>query len=281
DVAFYKPIEGFKPRTTKQRIEYFTNKDGKQTREDTFKFVYDDVRVLKRKDDAQIRPTNYTRYVFKVADGQQNMGSIADYNGHTAGNDGLVYDVIGGTKAYQMPLPQNPAVAKQGYEFEKWTSKIYIDDGNGGLADTDGFDRLPILSESQSNPKVVYTVHFKLKSPVAIDTKVLKPTDALSLDDNSAKELIKNADKYPGDAKFSFVQGEKFDNTPGLHKIKVQVKLDGNTAETEVLYRVLPDLVYASDWDKFSKSDYGINNAKDYVPITFTGKNDEGTIIGH
>ena len=284
DVAFYKPIEGFKPRTTKQRIEYFTNKDGKQTREDTFKFVYDDVRVLKRKDDAQIRPTNYTRYVFKVADGQQNMGSIADYNGHTAGNDGLVYDVIGGTKAYQMPLPQNPAVAKQGYEFEKWTSKIYIDDGNGGLADTDGFDRLPILSESQSNPKVVYTANFKLKAPVAAAPQVLTPNEKINTESGeSAKNLIKNADEYPEGATFSFVQGEKFDNTPGLHKIKVQVKLDGNIAQTEVLYRVLPDLVYESEWDKFSQSDYGKRHVdnNEYVKVTFTGDSKQGKILGH
>lgn len=283
DVAFYKPIAGFMPRTTKQRIEYFTNKDGKQTREDTFKFVYDDVRVLKRKDDAQIRPTNYTRYVFKVADGQQNMGSIADYNGHTAGNDGLVYDVIGGTKAYQMPLPQDPAVAKQGYEFVKWTSKIYIDDGHGGQTESDGFDSLPILSESQPNPKVVYTANFKLKAPVAIDTKVLKPTDALTLDETSAKSLIKNSNKYPNGATFSFADGATFDSTPGLHKIKVQVKLDGNTAETEVLYRVLPDLVYESDWEKFSQSDYGKRHVEnnEYVKVTFTGDLHQGRILGH
>ncbi|MFP1719354.1 InlB B-repeat-containing protein [Gardnerella sp. Marseille-Q9185] len=282
DVAFYKPIEGFMPETTQQIITYDTYDDGKQ-KADTIpeiKFVYDDVRVLKRNDDKQARPDHYTRYVFQVDNKQSSMGSVVDWQGNNvADGSALVYDAIKGTKAYQMPLPT--VKAKPGFEFEKWTSKIYIDDGKGGQTGTDGFDRLPILSESQPNPKVVYTVHFKLKAPVAIDTKILKPTDALNLDNNSAKKLIKNADKYPSDAKFSFVQGEKFDSTPGLHKIKVQVHLDGNTAETEVLYRVLPDLVYASDWDKFSKSDYGINNAKDYVPITFTGKNDEGTIIGH
>lgn len=285
DVAFYKPIEGFKPRELQHTITYVTDDDGKQKADDirTFIFTYDDVRVLKRKDDTQARPTNYTRYVFKVADGQQNMGSIADYNGHTAGKDGLVYDVIGGTKAYQMPLPQDPAVAKQGYEFVKWTSKIYIDDGHGGQTESDGFDSLPILSESQPNPKVVYTANFKLKAPVAIDTKVLKPTDALSLDDNSAKELIKNADKYPSNATFSFAPDEKFDSTPGLHKIKVQVKLDGNTAETEVLYRVLPDLVYESDWEKFSQSDYGKRHVEnnEYVKVTFTGDLHQGRILGH
>ncbi len=284
DVAFYKPIEGFMPETTQQIITYDTDDDGKQKDKDirTFTFKYKDVRVLKRQDDAQARPDHYTRYVFQVDNKQSSMGSVVDWQGNNvADGSALVYDAIKGTKAYQMPLPT--VKAKPGFEFEKWTSEIYIDDGNGGQTVTGGFDRLPILSESQPNPKVVYTVHFKLKSPVAIDTKVLKPTDALSLDDNSAKELIKNADKYPGDAKFSFVQGEKFDNTPGLHKIKVQVKLDGNTAETEVLYRVLPDLVYASDWDKFSQSDYGKRHVdnNEYVKVTFTGDWQQGRILGH
>ncbi len=283
DVAFYKPIAGFKPRTTQQKVLYRIGKDGKQIGEDTFKFVYDDVRVLKRQDDTQARPTNYTRYVFKVAAGQSNMGSIVGYDSRPAGEGGLVYDVIGGTKAYQMPLPQDPAVAKQGYEFEKWTSEIYIDDGHGGQTVTGGFDRLPILSESQSNPKVVYTANFKLKAPVAIDTKVLKPTDALTLDEASAKDLIKNSNKYPNGATFSFAPGATFDNTPGLHKIKVQVHLDGNTAETEVLYRVLPDLVYESEWDKFKTSDYGKSHVdkNEYVKVTFTGDLQQGRILGH
>lgn len=282
DVAFYKPIEGFKPRELQHTITYVTDDDGKQIGDiPPYKFIYDDVRVLKRQDDAQARPDHYTRYVFKVADGQSNMGSIVGYDSRPAGEGGLVYDVIGGTKAYQMPLPQDPAVAKQGYEFEKWTSEIYIDDGNGGQTVTGGFDRLPILSESQTNPKVVYTANFKLKAPVAIDTKILKPTDTLTLDEASAKNLIKNSNEYPDGATFSFADGATFDNTPGLHKIKVQVKLDGNIAQTEVLYRVLPDLVYESDWDKFKATGYGSTHKDDYVPIKFTGSNDKGKLIGH
>lgn len=285
DVAFYKPIEGFMPRATQQRIEYFTDEDGKQTKDiPPIKFVYDDVRVLKRKDDTQVRPTNYTRYVFKVAAGQSNMGSIVGYDSRPAGEGGLVYDVIGGTKAYQMPLPQDPAVAKQGYEFEKWTSEIYIDDGHGGKTVTGGFDRLPILSESQPNPKVVYTVHFKLKAPVAAAPQVLTPNEKISTESGeSAKKLITNANEYPDGATFSFADGATFDNTPGLHKIKVQVHLDGNTSETEVLYRVLPDLVYESEWDKFKTSDYGKSHVdkNEYVKVTFTGDSTQGRILGH
>ncbi len=282
DVAFYKPIEGFMPETTQQNIEYATDKDGKQTKEDTFTFVYKDVRVLKRQDDTQIRPTNYTRYVFKVDDNQSSMGSIVDWQGKTvADGSALVYDAISGTKAYQMPLPQDP-VAKPGYEFAGWTSKIYIDNGHGSQTESDGFSRLPILSESQSYPKVVYIANFKLKAPVAIETKVLKPTDTLNTTgENAAKDLIKNSNEYPTGAKFSFAPSEKFDSTPGLHKIKVQVKLDGNIAQTEVLYRVLPDLVYESDWDKFKATGYGSTHKDDYVPIKFTGSNDKGKLIGH
>ena len=300
DVAFYKPIEGFMPETTQKSFTYKTDKDGKQDVNNIpeITFRYKDVRVLKRKDgrvlkfkddrmlnpndDEQARPTNYRRYVFEVADGQSSMGSVVDWQGsNVADGYALVYDAIKGTKAYQMPLPT--VKAKDGFEFAGWTSKI----GSSALGSTelqysDGVNRLPIRSEEQNSPEVIYIANFKLKAPVATAPQVLTPKENISTgSSNDAKKLITNATDYPTGATFSFAKDEKFDNTPGLHKIKVQVHLDGNTAEAEVLYRVLPDLVYASDWDKFSKSDYGINNAKDYVPITFTGKNDEGTIIGH
>ncbi|EPI58416.1 repeat protein [Gardnerella vaginalis JCP8066] len=285
DVAFYKPIEGFMPRTTQKSFTYETDDAGKQTKDiPPIKFVYDDVRVLKRKNESQACPDNYTRYVFKVDDNQSSMGSIVDWQGKTvADGSALVYDAIAGTKAYEMPLPQDP-VSKPGYEFAGWTSKIYIDNGHGSQTESDGFSRLPILSESQSYPKVVYIANFKLKAPVAIETKVLKPTDTLNTTgENAAKDLIKNSNEYPTGAKFSFAPSEKFDNTPGLHKIKVQVKLDGNTAETEVLYRVLPDLVYASDWDTFKATDYGKSAVKnnEYVKVTFTGDLQQGRILGH
>lgn len=296
DVAFYKPIEGFMPETTQQNIEYATDEDGKQIGEKTYTFRYKDVRVLKRKYIAEkpnaekpnaekppYRPTNYTRYVFKVADDQSSMGSVVDWQGNKVDDkSALVYDAIKGTKAYQMPLPT--VKAKPGFEFVKWTSQIgSYAPGSTEIKYATGLERLPIRSEEQNGPEVIYTANFKLKAPVAAAPQVLTPTEQISTTSGeSAKRLITNADEYPEGATFSFAPGEKFDSTPGLHKIKVQVKLGGEKpAEAEVLYRVLPDLVYASDWDKFSKSDYGSNNAKDYVPITFTGKNDEGTIIGH
>nr|WP_248911523.1 InlB B-repeat-containing protein [Gardnerella vaginalis] len=283
DVAFYKPIEGFMPETTQKNIIYTTDSEGKQTNGiPTITFKYKDVRVLKRQDDNQSRPTNYTRYVFKVADNQSSMGSVVDWqNKDVADGSALVYDAIKGTKAYQMPLPT--VKAKQGYEFDGWTSQIgSYDAGSTKLQYADGVSRLPIRSEEQNSPEVIYTAKFKLKAPVAAAPQVLKPTENISIaNSDDAKKLITNAGDYPDGAKFSFADGEKFDNTPGLHKIKVQVKLGDNSAEAEVLYRVLPDLVYASDWEKFKATDYGKAHIDEYAPITFTGKNDEGTIVGH
>ncbi|WP_032812631.1 InlB B-repeat-containing protein [Gardnerella vaginalis] len=284
DVAFYKPIEGFMPETTQNSFTYDTYDDGKQ-KADTIPeitFRYKDVRVLKRKNDGQARPDHYTRYVFKVDNKQSSMGSVVDWQGSkVADGSALVYDAIKGTKAYQMPLPT--VKAKPGFEFAGWTSKI----GSSALGSTelqysDGVNRLPIRSEEQNSPEVIYIANFKLKAPVAAAPQVLTPKENISTgSSNDAKKLITNATDYPAGATFSFAQNEKFDNTPGLHKIKVQVHLDGNTAEAEVLYRVLPDLVYKSDWEKFKATEYGSKHAGDYAPITFTGKNDEGTIIGH
>lgn len=283
DVAFYKPIEGFMPETTQKNIIYTTDSEGKQTNGiPTITFKYKDVRVLKRQDDNQYRPTNYTRYVFKVDDKQGSMGSVVDWqNNSVADGSALVYDAIKGTKAYQMPLPT--VKAKPGFEFVGWTSKVGSSEvGSHTLQYADGVSRLPIRSEEQNSPEVIYTAKFKLKAPVAAAPQVLKSTENISIaNSDDAKKLITNAGDYPDGAKFSFADGEKFDNTPGLHKIKVQVKLGDNSAEAEVLYRVLPDLVYASDWDKFKTSNYGKAHIDEYAPITFTGKNDEGTIVGH
>ena len=282
DVVFYKPIEGFVPESTQQNITYTTDSEGKQTREDTFIFKYKDVRVLKRNDDKQARPDHYTRYVFKVADNQSSMGSVVDWqNNNVADGSVLVYDAIKGTKAYQMPLPT--VKAKDGFEFDGWTSKIGSSEaGSTTLKYADGVSRLPIRSEEQNSPEVIYIAHFKLKAPVAAAPQVLTPLENISTGStDDAKKLITNAKEYPEGATFSFGKDEKFDSAPGLHKIKVQVHLGNNIAEAEVLYRVLPDLVYASEWDKFKATDYGSAHKDDYVPIKFTGSNDEGKLIGH
>lgn len=283
DVVFYKPIEGFVPESTQQNITYTTDSEGKQTNGiPTITFKYKDVRVLKRQDDNQYRPTNYTRYVFKVDDKQGSMGSVVDWqNNSVADGSALVYDAIKGTKAYQMPLPT--VKAKPGFEFDGWTSKIGSSEaGSTTLKYADGVSRLPIRSEEQNSPEVIYIAHFKLKAPVAAAPQVLTPLENISTGStDDAKKLITNAKEYPEGATFSFGKDEKFDSAPGLHKIKVQVHLGNNIAEAEVLYRVLPDLVYASEWDKFKATDYGSAHKDDYVPIKFTGSNDEGKLIGH
>ena len=283
DVVFYKPIEGFVPESTQQNITYTTDSEGKQTNGiPTITFKYKDVRVLKRNDDKQARPDHYTRYVFKVADNQSSMGSVVDWqNKDVADGSVLVYDAIKGTKAYQMPLPT--VKAKDGFEFDGWTSKIGSSEaGSTTLKYADGVSRLPIRSEEQNSPEVIYIAHFKLKAPVAAAPQVLTPLENISTGStDDAKKLITNAKEYPEGATFSFGKDEKFDSAPGLHKIKVQVHLGNNIAEAEVLYRVLPDLVYASEWDKFKATDYGSAHKDDYVPIKFTGSNDEGKLIGH
>ena len=282
DVAFYTPIAGFKPSELQQNVLYKTGDDGKQSEIPVYTFTYNDVRVLKRDDDKQATPTSYTRYVFKVADGEQNMGSIADYNGHTAGKDGLVYDVIGGTKAYQMPLPQDP-IAKKGYEFAGWTSKVYITKADGSIQETVGVDRLPILSETQSNPRVVYTANFRLIAPKPVQEIIVAPGTTSLTDVTRNKlisDLVQNSSEFPNDSEFSYADGEKFDSTPGLHKIKVQVKMGDQTKTTDVFYRVLPNIVYGNEWEKFKNSDYAKTQASSYVPLKFTTFDDQGEIVG-
>ena len=284
DVAFYKPIEGFKPRELQHTITYVTDDDGKQKAKDirTFIFTYDDVRVLKRKDESQARPTNYTRYVFKVAAGQSTMGSIVGYDSRPAGEGGLVYDVIGGTKAYQMPLPQDP-VAKQGYEFAGWTVKKTVKDAHGVDKEVDGINRLPVLSETQTDPKVVYTANFKLIAPKPAQEIIVTPGTTSLTDATKNKlisDLVQNSSEFPDGSEFSYADGEKFDNTPGLHKIKVQVKMGNQIKTTDVFYRVLPNVVYGSEWEKFKTSDYAQNQASSYVPLKFTTVDEQGEIVG-
>ena len=164
DVVFYKPIAGFKPRTLQKSITYSIDANGKQTNEE-ITFVYDDVRMLKRKDDKQFTPTNYTCYVFKVADNQSSMGSIVDWKGVTL-DDGsvLVYDVVKGAKASQIQFPT--VQAKPGYEFVGWTSQIAsLKEGSTDFTYVPGDSRLPSGVELQKNPKVIYIANFRLKPP--------------------------------------------------------------------------------------------------------------------
>uniref|UniRef100_UPI0023F25205 InlB B-repeat-containing protein n=1 Tax=Fannyhessea vaginae TaxID=82135 RepID=UPI0023F25205 len=136
-----------------------------------YTFVYDDVRILNRKDDTQVTPTNYSRLVFKtestelVVKDKQVISQISQ----TAGGElkpfafdptapatnvsEIVLDAVNGTKAYQLPLPT--PVAKEGFTFVGWTSEDYYDGHK-----YEGANRLPANSQTFDH-KIVYIAHFK------------------------------------------------------------------------------------------------------------------------
>ena len=136
-----------------------------------YTFVYDDVRILNRKDDTQVTPTNYSRLVFKTESTElvvKNKKVISQIS-KTAGGElkpfafdpsapatnvsEIVLDAVQGTKAYQLPLPT--PVAKEGFTFVGWTSEDYYDGQK-----YDGANRLPANSQTFDH-KIVYIAHFK------------------------------------------------------------------------------------------------------------------------
>ena len=149
------------------------NSDGSYNDKYDYTFVYDDVRILKRKDDTQVTPTNYSRLVFKtestelVVDSNKHVVSrISEQPGgelkpfafaptESAQNvSEIVLDAVNGTKAYQLPLPT--PIAKDGYTFVGWTSEDYYADGKK----YEGANRLPANSQTFDH-KIVYIAHFK------------------------------------------------------------------------------------------------------------------------
>ena len=136
-----------------------------------YTFVYDDVRILNRKDDTQVTPTNYSRLVFKTETTElvvKNKKVISQIS-KTAGGElkpfafdpsapatnvsEIVLDAVNGTKAYQLPLPT--PVAKEGFTFVGWTSEDYFDGQK-----YEGANRLPANSQTFDH-KIVYIAHFK------------------------------------------------------------------------------------------------------------------------
>lgn len=165
DVVFAKSVKGFKPEESFKAIEYKV-KDGKyENAEVTFK--YDDVRVIARADDKQVRPDGYVRYVFKVADGQDKSGSVIDYEGKKADKP-IVFDAMTGLKAEELPVAKN-AEANKGFTFEGWTSKLFNKEGDKG---SDGPKALPKGDEAVKGEKAVYDAQFK---PVPVPPKPEPP----------------------------------------------------------------------------------------------------------
>ena len=165
DVVFAKSVKGFKPEESFKAIEYKA-KDGKyENAEATFK--YDDVRVIARADDKQVRPDGYVRYVFKVADGQDKSGSVIDYEGKKADKP-IVFDAMAGLKAEELPIAKN-AEANKGFTFEGWTSKLFDKEGDKGV---EGPKALPKGDEAVKGEKAVYDAQFK---PVPVPPKPEPP----------------------------------------------------------------------------------------------------------
>lgn len=187
DVLFAPTIAGYRLQDNQHLTQqiHFAGADamGKTTPYE-YTFTYDDVRILSRKNDAQKSPTNYSRLQFDVdtTELKAENGKIIAVPSQTPGGslicapgsiaqdgttpaapgtseqpiatDHLTFDVVKGTKAYQIPLPS--VQEKEGYTFIGWTSKIIFENG----AQADGATRLPIFSE-EFPYKVVYTAHFK------------------------------------------------------------------------------------------------------------------------
>ena len=137
-----------------------------------YKFIYDDVRILKRSNDKQVTPDHYSRLVFKTESTElvvENNKVVSKVSAQPGGElkpfafdptapesnvQEIVLDAVNGTKAYQLPLPT--PVAKEGYTFVGWTSEDYYDDGQK----YEGANRLPANSQTFDH-KTVFIAHFK------------------------------------------------------------------------------------------------------------------------
>ena len=177
DVAHAKVIPGYRLQSTEMLARQLTFKpkdDGSYEKNYDIDFIYDDVRILKRKDGDQVTPDNYSRLQFdtqttelimengKVTSKISNVkgGDLSPFNGTNTGDTQhptsvLTFDAVKGTKAYEVPLPVPHA--KDGYTFTGWTSKVVYKRGEEAV---EGAGRLPMFSE-EFPYKVVYTAHFK------------------------------------------------------------------------------------------------------------------------
>ena len=137
-----------------------------------YKFIYDDVRILKRDNDNQATPDKYSRLVFRTESTElvvKDNKVVSQVSAHPGGElkpfafdptapesnvQEIVLDAVNGTKAYQLPLPT--PVAKEGYTFVGWTSEDYYSDGKK----YEGANRLPANSQTFDH-KTVFIAHFK------------------------------------------------------------------------------------------------------------------------
>ena len=179
DVAHAKVIPGYRLPNDKPlawQLHFKPNDDGSYEKNYDFDFVYADVRILKRKDNTQVTPDNYSRVQFDTQTTELSMqngkvistpshtdgGNLAPFNGTGTGDTGnttntLTFDIVKGTKAFEAPLPVPHA--KEGYTFTGWTSKVVYAAGDPTV---NGVNRLPVFSEEFPYKVAVSYTHLTL-----------------------------------------------------------------------------------------------------------------------
>lgn len=126
DVRNYRKIPGYRLTSKPQQnllfevddsnnLKSINGKEDGLTRDKPLKFIYEDVRVIKRKSQKAITPDGYHRVVFKT-DGN---GTFKD------GEEEIIYDVIDGLEFKHVPVPRIVDMkANKSFSFEKWDKEL-------------------------------------------------------------------------------------------------------------------------------------------------------------
>lgn len=129
DVRNYRKIPGYKLDTSiskpqqnllfevddSNNLKSINGKEDGLKRDKPLKFIYEDVRVIKRKSQKAITPDGYHRVVFKT----DKNGTFKD------GEEEIIYDVIDGLEFKHVPVPRIVDMkAKESFSFEKWDKEL-------------------------------------------------------------------------------------------------------------------------------------------------------------
>ncbi len=143
-------------------------------------FTYDDVRILKRKDQAQVTPAGYQRIYYNT-DGNGKLVAADDKDKQPVAN--LTYDVVDGLQ--NGLLPDIKPQANPGYRFVRWDPAV---------PDT--------LASVKSR---TYTAIFEPDISTRKDNPyIISVGDPLP----DAKELLAGAKNLPKDVKVAYVEGQ-------------------------------------------------------------------------
>lgn len=182
DVRNYRKIPGYKLTSKPQQNLLFEvddsnnlksingKKDGLK-RDKPFKFMYEDVRVIKRKSQKAITPDGYHRVVFKT----DKNGTFKD------GEEEIIYDVIDSLEFKHVPVPRIVDMkANESFTFESWDKK---------LPDKE----TPVKEEKEEKDKYIFTAQFiRLPSPAkTITVSVGSVVDVKDLIDEKTLETFK------------------------------------------------------------------------------------------